>query len=208
MSRIILGSLTIAVLSVAAACTADTNTNANINRANMNSNTAIINSNANAMNSNTMNGNMNTADNKVSNTADVFMTAAAQGGMMEVELGKLASTKAQNAEVKAFGKKMVEDHTKANTELKALAAKKNVELPKEMSGAQKAEVERLSKLSGAEFDREYVKLMVDDHDEDLEAFQEQADDAEDADVKAFAAKHVPILKTHYEMIKAINDKME
>ena len=165
-------------------------------------------SNANMMNSNMMNSNMSNMNNEVSSNADKFMTEAAQGGMMEVELGKLAASKAQNPEVKAFGQRMVVDHGKAGEDLKALAAKKNIKLPTELSGGMKETVDRLSKLSGAEFDKEYVKLMVDDHDEDLEAFQEQADDAEDADVKAFAAKYAPVIKSHYDSIKAINDKMK
>lgn len=207
MRQIILGSLAIAVFSFAG-CTENTNTNRM--NANMNSNMAnnMNKSNANMMNSNMTNGNMNNSDAKVISNDEKFMIEAAQGGMMEVKLGELASTKAQNAEVKAFGKKMVEDHTKANNDLKELAKKKNIQLPNDMSSDQKEMYEKLTKLSGAEFDKEYVSAMVDDHDEDLEAFQDQADDAEDAALKAFAAKYAPIIKSHYEMIKAINDKMK
>ena len=181
-----------------------TNGNINSNRVtNANINSSI--SNANMMNSNVSNSNLNR---EVSSGADQFMTEAAQGGMMEVELGKLAASKAQNPEVKAFGQRMVVDHGKAGDELKALAAKKNIKLPTELSGGMKETIDRLSKLSGAEFDKEYVKLMVADHDADVEAFQNQADDAEDPDVKAFAAKYTPILKSHYETIKSISDKMK
>ncbi len=185
-----------------------TNSNMNSNRM-MNSNMMNSNTmNSNMMNSNMMNSNMSNMNSDVSSNGEKFMTEAAQGGMMEVALGKLAATKAAAPEVKAFGQRMVVDHGKAGEELKALAAKKKIELPAEMSGGMKETVDRLSKLSGAEFDKEYVKLMVDDHDEDLEAFQDQADDAKDADVKAFAAKYAPVIKSHYESIKAINDKMK
>lgn len=180
-------------------------TNGNMMNSNMMNSNMM---NSNMMNSNMMNSNMMNSNKEVSSSADQFMTEAAQGGMMEVELGKLAASKAQNAEVKAFGQRMVVDHGKANEELKALAAKKNVELPKEISGGQKEAVNRLSKLSGAEFDKEYVKLMVDDHDEDLEAFEAQAEDAKDAEVKAFAAKYAPVIKSHYETIKKISDNMK
>lgn len=88
-----------------------------------------------------------------------------------------------------------------------MAAKSGQELPNEMNGKQKADYDRLSKLSGGEFDREYVNLMVATHEADLEAFQEQADNAENAVLKAFAAKHAPIIKAHYEKIKAMKDKM-
>lgn len=181
----------------------------NATNGNMNSNRMMnTNMNSNTMNSNTMNSNMSNMNKEVSSNADSFMAEAAQGGMMEVALGKIAASKAANPEVKAFGQRMVVDHGKAGDELKALAAKKKIELPAEMSGGQKETVDRLSKLSGAEFDKEYVKLMVDDHDKDLEAFQDQADDADDADVKAFAAKYAPVIKSHYDSIKAINDKMK
>lgn len=187
---------------------------ANPDNGNMNNNRMInSNMNANMMNSNMMNANMSNSnmanDNKnVAGADDQFMTAAAQGGMMEVKMGELAASKTQNPEIKAFGNRMVADHGKANNDLKALAAKKNVTLPTEMSGGQKADYDRLSKLSGAEFDKEYVNMMVEDHEADLDAFQDQADDAKDADLKAFAAKYAPVIKSHYETIKGIKDKMK
>lgn len=176
---------------------------------NMNANRTVNNltnsMNSNMANSNMMNSNM---DNDVSSAGDKFMNEAAQGGMMEVKMGDLAAAKAANAEVKAFGKMMVEDHGKANNDLKELAAKKDVELPKEMNSSQQADYEKLSKLSGAEFDKEYVAIMVKAHDKDNDAFQEQAEDAEDAGLKAFAAKYAPVIKSHYEKITAIRDKMK
>lgn len=205
MTKLILGCLTLSLTLFGLAACGDTTANTNTNRA---MNTNMANMNANTTNVNLSNANMSNMNKEISSAADQFMTSAAQGGMMEVELGKLAASKAQNPEVKAFGQKMVVDHGKANDELKALAAKKNIKLPAELSGGMKAEVDRLSKLSGAEFDKEYVKLMVDDHDADLEAFEAQADDGEDADVKAFAAKYAPVIKGHYETIKRINDNMK
>jgi len=136
-----------------------------------------------------------------------FMNDAAPGGMAEVELGKLAASKAQNAEIKAFGQRMVEDHTKANDELKALAAQKKVMLPPDVLPVHKQAMEKLSKLSGADFDREYVKEMVEDHEKDVAAFENVSKTAADADVKAFASKTLPTLKMHLEMIKAMADKM-
>ncbi len=185
-----------------------TNGNMNSNRM-MNSNMNSMNSmNSNMSNGNMMNSNMSNSNKEVSSADDKFMTEAAQGGMMEVKMGELAASKAANADVKAFGKQMVEDHGKANADLKALAGKKGVELPADMTGGQKADYDRLSKLSGAEFDKEYVDMMVKDHDEDTEAFQDQAEDAENADLKAFAAKYAPVIKSHYDKIKAIQDKMK
>ena len=205
MTKLFLGCLTLSLTLFGLAACGDNTANTNPNRT-MNNNATNL--NANMSNANMSNMNMSNMNNDVSSTADQFMTEAAQGGMMEVELGKLAASKAQNPEVKAFGQRMVVDHGKAGEDLKALAAKKNIKLPTELSGGMKAEVDRLSKLSGAEFDKEYVKLMVEDHNKDSEAFQDQADDAEDADVKAFAAKYAPVIKSHYDSIKAINDKMK
>lgn len=136
-----------------------------------------------------------------------FMNDAAPGGMAEVEIGKLAASKAQNAEVKAFAQKMITDHSKAGDELKLLAAQKKVTLPPDLLPAHKQLMEKLSKLGGADFDKEYVKAMVTDHEKDVAAFENAAKTAADADVKAFAVKTLPTLKMHLEMIKGMADKM-
>lgn len=136
-----------------------------------------------------------------------FMNDAAPGGMAEVELGKMAASKAQNAEVKAFGQKMVEDHSKAGEELKQMAAQKKVTLPPDVLPAHKQLMEKLSKLSGADFDKEYVAAMVEAHEKDVAAFENVSKTAADADVKAFATKTLPTLKMHLEMIKAMAGKM-
>ncbi len=141
-------------------------------------------------------------------SANDFMTEAAQGGMAEVELGRLAQKQGQNADVKSFGSKMVQDHSNANTELKQLAGKKTVTLPADVGAMHKATMDKLSKLTGAEFDKEYVSEMVKDHEKDVSMFQMQADSATDTDVKAFAAKTLPTLKMHLEMIKGIQGKMK
>lgn len=173
----------------------------------------LTNSAANAMNTavNTMSSAANTVANTVSSATtsspESFLEDAAQGGMAEVELGKLASTKAQNPELKKFGQMMVADHGKANTELKALAAKKNITLPKDM-GSHQSTLDKLKGMSGADFDRTYVDQMVEDHEADVAAFEKQAANSTDPDVKAFAAKTLPVLKKHLEAIRAIQSKME
>ncbi len=128
-----------------------------------------------------------------------FMVKAASGGMLEVELGKMATERASSQEVKDFGRKMVEDHTKANNELKALAAKKNITLPTTVSNDHQKHIDDLAKLSGTEFDEEYMQLMTKDHHEDVELFEEATREAKDAEIKAFAAQNLPILKTHMQM---------
>jgi putative membrane protein len=137
-----------------------------------------------------------------------FLTKAAQGGLLEVELGRLAAQKAQNADVKRFGQRMVDDHSKANTELKTLASAKGITVPTDLSAEGKEAQTKLSKLSGAEFDKEYMKLMVDDHQEDVSEFEEESRDADDPDVKAFAAKILPTLQEHLQLAQSTSAKLK
>ena len=136
-----------------------------------------------------------------------FMTKAASGGMMEVELGKMAQQQAQNQQVKDFGTMMVTDHTKANNELKALAASKNIILPDTMGEAHMDHVEDLRDNKGAEFDEAYMDLMVSDHKEDVEMFEDAANNLQDAEAKAFAAKTLPVLQKHMAQARMIDSTM-
>jgi putative membrane protein len=145
--------------------------------------------------------------NKLAGDDEAFMKEAAQGGQMEVRLGETAAKNGRHDRVKAFGKRMQEDHGKANKELAALAKKKNVVLSKSLEGKQKSEVERLMKLSGDEFDREYMQAMVKDHKEDIEKFERAAKNAKDSDVKSFASKQLPTLKQHLELAERTNKEL-
>jgi putative membrane protein len=136
-----------------------------------------------------------------------FAKDAAQGGMAEVLLGRLAAERASSPDVRAFGQQMVTDHTKANAELMQIAARKNVQLPTEVKSDQKSEQDKLSKLSGADFDKEYVNYMTKDHEEDAEEFQKQSQSGGDAEIKAFAAKALPVIQHHLQMIKDIKSKL-
>ena len=136
-----------------------------------------------------------------------FVMEAGPGGLAEVELGRLAAQKGQSTDVKKFGQRMVTDHSKANAELKKLAASKGITLPAGMNTEQMAEHAKLAKLSGAEFDREYMALMVEDHDKDVAAFQDEAKDGSDPDIKSFAAKTLPTLQEHQRMSKEIKAKL-
>ena len=135
-----------------------------------------------------------------------FMNAAAQGGLAEVQLGRLAAERGSSEAVRQFGQHMVMDHSKANQELMQLAQRKGIALPQEVSSEQKSEADKLSKLSGADFDKEYIGYMVKDHQEDAEEFREQAEKGADADVKDFAAKTLPIIEGHLKMARDLKDK--
>lgn len=137
--------------------------------------------------------------------ADVaFLKQAAQNGHAEVESSKLAVTKASNTQVKGFAQQMVDDHTKANEELAALAASKGVDVPKEPSVAQKAKMKMLSSADGANFDKRYADAMgVAAHQDTVKLFQKAAASATDPDVKAFAAKSLPTLQHHLQMAQEL-----
>ena len=136
-----------------------------------------------------------------------FVTEALQHGMAEVELGKLASEKASNDAVKQFGKRMADDHGKAGEELKKIAQDKGITPPTEMAGKHKRLHDRLSKMSGAEFDRAYMDEMVKDHRNDVKEFQREAKDAKDADVKSFASKTLPTLQEHLKQAESVRSQV-
>ena len=137
-----------------------------------------------------------------------FIKEAANGGMLEVELGKIALAKASSSKVKDFGKRMQEDHTKVNGDLKKLASEKGIQLPAQVEGKAKSTLERLSKLSGSEFDRAYMQAMVEDHKEDVTEFQNVANKAKDPDVKKFASDHLPTLKTHLDLAQTTASRLQ
>jgi putative membrane protein len=137
-----------------------------------------------------------------------FMTKAASGGMLEVELGKVVVQRATTPAAKEFAQQMVTDHTKANDELKALAAKKNFKLPASLGEDQKKVYDEVLTEKGAKLDQKYVSEMVDDHEEDVKEFQEASTKSSDPAVKAFAAKTLPVLQMHLTMIKKIQATMD
>lgn len=198
-------SLSLALTFVGCGTNSSGNTEA-INRANT-ANTTVGSNNILQANSST--SNVNSANSTVSTAGSGdFWSEAAIGGMAEVELGKLAAQKAKNADVKKFAQMMVTDHSKANDELKSLAQKKNITLPAALDSAHQADVDELKSESADDFDKEYVEMMVDDHEKDVAFFQRQADTGTDPDAKAFAAKTLPVLKKHLDAIKAIQAKMK
>jgi putative membrane protein len=141
------------------------------------------------------NGNLSAADR-------TFAMKAAQGGMAEVKLGELAKDHAQSQAVKDFGQKMIDDHTKANDELKSLAAQKNITLPTSIDAKDQATYDRLSKLNGAAFDKAYMKDMVADHRKDVAEFHKEANSGKDPDLKSWAGKTVTTLEGHLSMAES------
>lgn len=136
-----------------------------------------------------------------------FVSKAGMGGLAEVQMGNLALQKASNADVKAFGQRMVTDHSKANEELQQLATAKGVALPTELTGEMKDTYDHLASLSGAEFDTSYMKHMVEDHEKDVAEFDKASTSATDADLKAWAGKTLPTLQSHLQNAKDVAKKL-
>jgi putative membrane protein len=130
-----------------------------------------------------------------------FAREAASGGLAEVKLGQLALDKGSSDAVKTFGRKMVDDHTKANSELQAAAAKANFAFPTTVKPSDQATCDRLSKLNGAAFDRAYARYMVQDHIHDVAAFKQEANYGKDPSIKAFASATLPTLVDHLKMAR-------
>lgn len=164
--------------------------NRNANRSNRNS------SNANAKGEQTGMGALNSRDRD-------FIMDAAIGGMEEVELGRIAAQKGTSEAVKTFGQRMVDDHSKANEELMTLTQSKGITLPTTLDEKHRAEVTKLSAMTGADFDRAYSKMMLSDHNKDVSEFEKQSTKGTDPDLKAFASKTLPTLQEHLQMAKTL-----
>ena len=132
-----------------------------------------------------------------------FMTTAARGGMAEVEMGQLAQRNGRSPAVKRFGQQMVSHHGRSNQDMVALAQQKQITPPSSIGAEHQSVYDDLAKLRGNAFDRAYAQAMVRDHQEDLRLYQEEAANGTDPDVRAFAARHVPILQDHLRMAQRL-----
>jgi len=147
------------------------------------------------------NSNMSASDKK-------FVRDAAQGGMAEVELGRLAAEKATSDDVKKFGQRMVDDHSKANDQLKQIASSQGIDVPQDLNSKDKALKTRLSKLNGASFDKVYMESMVKDHKADVADFTKESNSGKDDAIKQFATSTLPTLKDHLREAERIEPMMK
>ena len=136
-----------------------------------------------------------------------FLRKAAESNFAEIEAGRLGAEKAENADVKAYGRHMIDDHTQAQQRLEDLARQEDVALPKSPDGAHLKEMERLRGLSGAEFDKAFMGRMVEDHQKSVSLFEKASKQAKDEQVKAFAEKTLPVLKEHLQKAKDLNTQV-
>jgi len=133
----------------------------------------------------------------------MFLRKAAEGGIAEVELGKLAAQKATDETVKSFGQLMVDDHTELNKEVATVADTLGIRLPEKMGKESQAAYNKLSALTGDEFDREYITMMMRDHHEDLRAFRMEANTTADPDLKSAVDKGALVIRRHMVAIDKI-----
>jgi putative membrane protein len=130
-----------------------------------------------------------------------FILKAADAGMTEVELGKIAEKNGQKADVKSFGGQMVKDHGAANDKLISVAAKMNGTVPDKVSAQHQAAIDKMSKMSGAEFDTAYVNAMVEDHEKVAAEFEKARGEVKNEDLKKFIDDTLPVVKGHLKMAK-------
>ena len=144
---------------------------------------------------------------KLSSSDQDFVNGAAQGGMIEILDSKLAKKTSSNDSVKAFAQTMIDDHTKADNKLKRIAKKLNVTLPTRLDSAKQAQYDSLKTASTSSFDQKYIAAQDKDHSEAVTLFQKEADNGDNADLKEFAAKTLPTLQQHAQMVKQLEAKV-
>ncbi len=134
----------------------------------------------------------------------MFLRKAAAGGLAEVQLGKLAAQKASSDDVKKFGQRMADDHSRMNNAIQTIAENMGVMLPAKMGKGDQAEYEKLSGLSGAEFDKEYLTYMTEDHRKDLKEFHDEATSGGDQNLKDAAAIGERVIARHKRMVERLD----
>lgn len=137
-----------------------------------------------------------------------FLVEAYSGTKMEVQLGNYAAANAASAAVKQFGRMMVADHTKADSAITIIARVKAIVIPNVPGNEHQQHITELTKKKGAEFDKDYMELMVEDHEEDIRKFEKASKDASDPDIKEFATKTLPVLRKHLDAAKKIKDGLK
>lgn len=151
-----------------------------------------------------------TMNNSISNNAmkdDAdFLTTAYNDGMFEIDAAKLAQKNAASAEVKELAKKIESDHAKANEQISMIASKNNITLPTALSEKKQSKYGDLAKVTGKEFDKEYIKEMVKCHDDAIDAFEKKSKNANNTEIQDFAVKTIPVLTAHKTQADVIKEK--
>ncbi len=147
------------------------------------------------------------SDAKLSAVDRAFIETTAGGNLMAVELGKVARDKAASADVKSYADRIVKAHMQSGDELKRLAEKKGVTLPSKLNDKQAATVRQMRSMSGAEFDRSYMRMMLEDHRNEVASFRQEQRQASDPDLKTWVTETLPTLENHLRIAQNINSKL-
>jgi putative membrane protein len=137
-----------------------------------------------------------------------FAVKAADAGMMEVQISQLAQSKSTSPTVKELAQMMIDDHSKANEELKTAAAQKNITLPLSLGDKNQEKYNDLANKSGVDFDEAYIDCLRKDHKEAIDAFEKEADKGNDPDLKAWAAAKLPTLQHHLQMVETADETLK
>jgi putative membrane protein len=202
--KTLMGILCIGCMCTFAACNSSSTNTDSVDSAN-NANDSMM-MDSNSMNSSDTSNTTAMTTTPVSEEDANWAVEAANGGMAEVEMGKLAQQKATDERLKNFGAMMVADHSKAGDQLKQLATAKNITLPASLSDKEQKHLDELNKKSGKDFDKEYIDMMIDDHKKDVDKFKKGSNDLKDPDLKNFAAQTLPVIQMHLDSIRAIGGK--
>jgi putative membrane protein len=136
-----------------------------------------------------------------------FLREANTGNLKEVEMARVAVRQTTNEKVRSFAQRMIDDHTKMNQELTQLAREKGLNLGEQLPQEARSDINRIGNVNGADFDRQYVKEMVQDHEKDADAFDRQARTGEDASVRSLASRCLPTIREHLRMAKDLDTNM-
>lgn len=137
-----------------------------------------------------------------------FLVDAAEINMTEIEAGKLAQTKSTNPEVKKFGQMLVDEHTKAATEVKAMADSRNISLPTSVTEEGQDKYNKLNEKSGVDFDKKFVDMMVDGHEKAIDKFKKASENATDQEIKTWASDNVSKLTAHLQHAKQLKQDLD
>jgi putative membrane protein len=135
-----------------------------------------------------------------------FIKKATFSGLMEIRSAEAALSRKLTPDEQAFAKQLIADHQKANDELAAIARKKGVTPPSSLGADEQKKLAKMGKIEDEDFNEEWLEHQISCHKDAIDLFEDQADDSKDAELKAFAAKHLPILKGHLETAKRLEDK--
>ena len=138
------------------------------------------------------------ADTSLSHGATSFIKEASEGNQAEIALAQLAQQKAQNPEIKSLAEMIQTDHQQSQDKLQTIAQAHGVTLDQGLTWSEKREQGKLEKLSGADFDQQYAKDMLEDHVKDLNAFQKAEGQLQETDLKQFAQENITAMQKHLQ----------